>query len=147
MSVYATDWEIALPVWMRGVPPQAEHVLSDTDQDGQTVYQRFIKVSVQVVPAHIGHEGDDDIYGSFLPPPVEYDESDWEREWTPRAVFVIDEHHLEKDGQRYVSPLLTMTGEEYQSARFTELMKRIQDALEERFEAKTQFIAVGLRAT
>jgi hypothetical protein len=76
---------------------------------------------------------------------VEYDENDWEREWTPRAVFIIDEEHAEKDGQRYIEPLLMMTGREYEAAGFIELMGRIRDALEERFGAGPQFITVGLR--
>jgi hypothetical protein len=142
LSIYATQWEIALPVWVQGFAPDAKRLLVGTDQDGQAVYERFIKVRVQVVPAHIGHEGGDDLYVSFLPPLVEYDENDWEREWTPRAVFIVDEDHLEKDGQRYVAPLLRMNGNEYESAGFDELLGRIRDALEERFGGDTQFISV-----
>jgi hypothetical protein len=60
-------------------------------------------------------------------------------------VFIIDEDHVEKDGQRYVEPLVTMTGREYEAASFDELLRRITDALEARFGAAAQRISVSRR--
>ena len=143
MSNYATVWEIAVPVWVVGTPGDRWSDHCGTDDQGRNVYQRYIRVCAQVVPAHIGNEGYGDLYADFLPPPVEYDERDLERHWTPRAVVIVDEDHAEKDVQRYPDPLLVMTGAEYESAGFADLMERIRDALEERFGAHAKWISIG----
>ncbi|MFN0071430.1 MAG: hypothetical protein ACKVVP_08090 [Chloroflexota bacterium] len=143
MSIYATAWEMALPVWVEGKPEGGWAGFAGTDNKGRSVYQRFIRVRAQMVPAHIGNEGYGDLYADFLPPPVEYDEHQAERRWTPRAVVIVDEDHAEKDVQRYPDPLLVLTGAEYESADFAELLDRIQDALEERFGARPQQISIG----
>lgn len=45
-----------------------------------------------------------------------------------RAVVIVRDG-TPKDGQRYVDPLLVLTGEEYQKSTFDELHARICDAL------------------
>lgn len=134
MSIYATWWEIAVPIY----------VLCDEAEKGAEVLvdggsnlpcrERFIQVFAQAVPAHIGHpsEYDVDYYADFLPPVMEHDQG------TPRAVFIIDEDHCEKDGQRYVNPLLMLTGKEYEAATFGDLLDRIENALEERFGVRNE---------
>lgn len=49
-----------------------------------------------------------------------------------RCVFVLDEDHQEKAGQRYTEPLMVLTGAEYETAKFSDLMGLITEALEAR---------------
>ena len=46
-----------------------------------------------------------------------------------RAVVIVQEGRNDKDVQRYVAPLLTLSGEEYRALSFDELMRRIYEAM------------------
>ena len=140
MSIYATYWQIKLPVWVPCGEDEKEAEEwspgQDFSQPGRPVRERWVKVYAQAVPAHIGHPSaysEGDPYADFLPPVVEYDPNDWHTAFTPRAVFILDEDHDEKVDQRYTAPLLVLTGAEYEAAPFSELLRRIQEALEQRF--------------
>lgn len=113
MSIYATLWEMKLP---------KAHAF-DTE---------WIEVYAQAVPAHIGHPShypEGDPYGDFLPPPVDvYDEKTGDAPYH-RAVVILAEGRDEKVGQRYVDPLLVMSGEEYSRATFESLLNVIKHAL------------------
>ncbi len=114
---------------------------------GTPVRERWIEVYFQHVPNHINEENGYD--QDWLPAFVHRDgcvrrvhtmvSSKGEPySWTDcecgdRCVFVLDENHDEKDGQRYLEPLLVMTGAEYQAAGFGDLLCRISTALEARF--------------
>lgn len=50
-----------------------------------------------------------------------------------RCVFVLDEDNDQQEGQRYTNPLLVLSGVEYEAANFSELMGRIEKALEARY--------------
>jgi hypothetical protein len=88
------------------------------------------------VPPHIGlptpgngYEGGDP-YAAFLPPALETN-ADGEAPHD-RAVVFVTEYPIkgtERNGQEYASPLLVLTGEEYARNMFTELHRRICDAL------------------
>src|SRR5437870_5595757 len=113
MSIYATLWEIQVP---------RRHFF-DTE---------WVKIFAQAVPAHIGHPSeypDGDPFADFLPPIV----SDYDRETGEapyhRAVVIMQEGRMRKEGQRYVDPLMTLTGEEYSRISFQELLDRIHKAV------------------
>src|SRR5207248_1474817 len=98
MSIYATLWEIMVP---------RRHCFDD----------EWVEVYAQAVPPHIGHPShypEGDLYGDFLPPVVQdYDPEtdDWQGPY--RAVVILQKGRDEKDVQRYVDPLMVLTGEEY----------------------------------
>ncbi len=89
-------------------------------------------MAAQGVPAHIGtptpghgYEAGDP-YAEFLPPAVPIvDESDM----TALRAMVIVKEGTKKVGQRYVQPLLTLSGDEYKAMRFEDLYARVCDAL------------------
>jgi hypothetical protein len=112
MSIYATLWEIKLP---------KAHAFDE----------EWVRVYAQAVPPHIGHPSqyrDGDPYADFLPPVVEYD-PELDHGDVYRAVVILVEGRDEKIEQRYVDPLMTLTGKEYASIPFGELLERIQDAI------------------
>ncbi len=86
----------------------------------------------QGVPAHVGSptpgEGyeDGDPYADFLPPaipvPDGYDGNQL------RAVVIVTAGS-KKDIQRYESPLITLTGQEYAALSFDDVYRRVCDAL------------------
>ena len=121
MSIYATYAEMKLLVWAKDRSWSSVLFSSDSCRE------RWVTVIAQAVPAHIGHDGDDDYYSAFLPPRVPIDNV------IPRAVVIVDEDNWQKDGQRYISPLMIMTGEEYHAIRFIELLDLIQEALDGRY--------------
>jgi hypothetical protein len=113
MSIYATLWEIKV---------SRRH-----DFDGE-----WVQVYAQAVPAHIGHPSgypEGDLYADFLPPVVQ--DYDPETGTAPhhRAVVIVQEGRDKKDVQRYVDPLITMSGEEYSRIPFQELLDRIHAAM------------------
>lgn len=119
MSIYATLGRI-------GVCPD---IFWDED-DGNGL----VGVWIQGVPSFIGHPAPGygyeagDPYADFLPPPT--DAPDPEADDVPRmraVVFVDDDE--EKDGQRYVNPLLVLTGAEYAAIPFDELLERLTEAV------------------
>jgi hypothetical protein len=112
MSIYATLWEFKLPKAHR----------FDTE---------WVMVYAQAVPAHIGHPShypEGDLYADFLPPVVECDPETGSGPYY-RAVLILVEGHDEKIGQKYTSPLLTLTGEEYAQISFQTLFDAIEGAM------------------
>jgi hypothetical protein len=92
----------------------------------------WVKVFAQAVPAHIGHPSEypeGDLYADFLPPVVQdYNPETGEAPFH-RAVVIVQEGRDKKDVQRYVDPLLVMSGEEYSRIPFQELLERIHRAM------------------
>ena len=106
MSIYATLWEIRV--------------------ERHEMREDWVTVIAQGVPAHIGHPShypQGDPYGDFLPPVVDLDRE------ALRAVVFVAEGREDKDGQRYVDPLLVLTGQEYAAIRFADLLERLQAAV------------------
>jgi len=119
MSIYATLWSLKFPK-------------TGDDYFGCD----WIRVTAQGVPAHIGSPTpgmgyeDGDLFAEFLPPPVETNE-DGEAPHM-RAVVIATEETKKgtpRNGQEYISPLLTLTGEEYSTLTFDDLHQRICHAL------------------
>lgn len=115
MSIYATLWSLQFP----------------RHGDSHTACE-WVEVVAQGVPGHIGtpspghgYEGGDP-YADFLPPPIALAPDD---DGTTLRAVVIVRDGTPKDGQRYVDPLLVLTGEEYEKSTFDELHGRICDAL------------------
>src|SRR5437879_6574324 len=109
MSIYATLWEIQV---------RRRHFFDN----------QWVRVCAQSVPPHIGHPSnypDGDPYSDFLPPVVaDYDPETGEAPYN-RAVVIVQEGREQKDGQRYVDPLMILSGEEYSRITFKELLDRI----------------------
>ncbi len=86
----------------------------------------------QAAPKHIGsptpghgyEKGDP--YADFLPPAIEVALDD---ENPPHRAVAIVRANTPKDGQRYLDPLLVLTGAEYARMSFSEIHGRICDAL------------------
>jgi hypothetical protein len=120
MSIYATLWSIQVQ-----------------DPASPSFEPRWVEVTAQAVPAHIGsptpgngYEAGDP-FASFLPPPMETDEHG-EAPFHRAVVFVSNE--TEKgvppaQGQQYVNPLLVLTGREYATITFSDLLDRLQEAV------------------
>jgi len=112
MSIYCTLWEIKVP---------RRHQFDD----------EWVTVFAQAVPPHIGHPSqypEGDPYADFLPPVVECGPATGEGPYD-RAVVIVQEGREKKDVQRYIDPLLVMTGEEYSRIPFPELLDRIHKAI------------------
>jgi hypothetical protein len=119
MSIYATLWTIQIQ-----------------DPASSFTSPRWVKVTAQAVPPHIGsptlgcgyEEGDP--YGDFLPPPVETNK-DGEAPYHRAVVFVTDETEkgTERSGQEYADPLLVLTGEEYVKMPFPVLLEKLEEAV------------------
>ena len=113
MSIYATLWEIKVP---------RRHPFDD----------ECVEVYAQAVPPHIGHAShypDGDPYADFLPPAVQDYDPETGEERIYRAVVIVQEGRDQKDVQRYVDPLIVLTGEEYARIPFAELLDRIHKAM------------------
>ena len=115
MSIYATLWRLQFPRF------GDEHTGCE-----------WVEVWAQGVPGHIGtptpghgYETGDP-YGDFLPPPIVLELDD--HGCRLRAVVFI-RAGTPKDIQRFVDPLLVLTGEEYERSSFAELHRRLCDAL------------------
>ncbi len=119
MSIYATLWSLKFPKF------------GDLHTDCE-----WIRVTAQGVPAHIGtptaghgyERGDP--YAEFLPPAIATNEAG-EGEFLRAVVLVTDgtEKGTPRNGQEYVNPLLTLTGQEYSGMMFHDLHERICNAL------------------
>lgn len=119
MSIYATLWTLKFP------------------KEGDEVAGcEWIAVRAQAVLPHIGSPTpgcryeDGDPFASFLPPAVETN-ADGEAPFH-RAVVFVTEYSIKgtaRSGQEYASPLLVLTGEEYERITFAELHERICHAL------------------
>lgn len=119
MSIYATLWSLKFP------------------KDGDLTSDcEWIEVIAQGVPPHIGspsssagYDGKDP-YSSFLPPPIPVDENGIAP--VMRAVVFVTEFTqkaTERSGQEYLSPLLVLTGDEYEHISFADLHEKICTAL------------------
>jgi hypothetical protein len=67
----------------------------------------------------------------FLPAPVDPDGS------VMRAVFIVeagDDKGTPQCRQEYVWPLLVLTGKEYDEIRFSELISRLEEALDAKYK-------------
>jgi len=119
MSIYATLWCLKFP------------------KDGFTpIDDEWIEVIAQAVPAHIGSPTpgngyeDGDPFAAFLPPPVETD--DQGDAPFMRAVVIVAGHREKgtpRCPQEYPDPLLVLTGEEYASASFEQMLQTISERL------------------
>ena len=119
MSIYATLWKLKFP--------KEGDYHSDCD---------WIEVTAQAVPPHIGSPAPGcgyekgDPYADFLPPAIKTDK-DGDAPFN-RAVIFVTEYSIKgtnRNGQEYASPLLVLTGKEYERMTFDELHERICDAL------------------
>jgi hypothetical protein len=119
MSIYAIVWKLKFP------KEGDEHMDCE-----------WIEVTAQAVPPHVGSPSpgsgyeNGDPFAAFLPPALETN-SDGEAPHN-RAVVFVTEYSIKgttRSGQEYVSPLLVLTGEEYDRITFEELHRRICDAL------------------
>ncbi len=119
MSIYATLWKLKFP--------QEGDDFTGCD---------WIELTAQGVPAHIGSPSpgagyeSGDPFGAFLPPPVAVD-SEGNAPHMRAVVFITEltQKGTERSGQEYQSPLLVLTGEEYDKITFTDLYERICSAL------------------
>ena len=119
MSIYATLWKLRFP------------------KDGDDFAGcEWIEVIAQGVPPHVGSPSPSagyesgDPYAAFLPPPVAVD-SDGDAPHMRAVVFITEftRKGTERSGQEYQSPLLVLTGEEYDKITFADLHERICSVL------------------
>ena len=119
MSIYATLWSIQIQ-----------------DPASPSTMPRWVKVTAQAVPPHIGSPTpgcgyeDGDPYADFLPPPVETNK-DGEADYNRAVVFVTEgtRKGTARNGQEYVDPLLVLTGEEYAKMPFQTLLDKLEEAI------------------
>ncbi len=119
MSIYATLWSIQIQ-----------------DPASPSMMPRWVKVTAQAVPPHIGSPTpgcgyeDGDPYGDFLPPPVETNK-DGEAKYNRAVVFVTEATRkgTAQNGQEYINPLLVLTGEAYAKMPFQTLLEKLEDAI------------------
>jgi len=96
----------------------------------------FVDILIQGVPPHIDYVGPQ---WEFLPP-VDPDGC------VMRAVFFVevgDDKGTERCGQEYVKPLLVLSGKEYDEARFSELLSRLEKALDAKYGRRPGAIVYG----
>ena len=89
--------------------------------------KEMIEIIVQAVPPHIGHTGPE---WDFLPPPVDPDGQVF------RAVLFVEAgtpKGTERCGQEYDKSLLMLTGQEYETIGFADLMRRLEEALDRKY--------------
>jgi hypothetical protein len=150
MSIYCTDWEIQVKIFVPDPagPWEAFSHAHPRGAPGVPCRERWFEVYCQVVPACIGpHRGEGYYSGpgfEWLPPPVPWGEAADNGEpgarQTPRAAFVVDALRAEKEGQRYLDPLVVMTGEEYERTTMPEMVHLIERALAERYGVRAAFV-------
>lgn len=127
MSIYATGLCIRIEMnvpWRSGVK-----IVIDKDHDFNPY---FAEVCLQSVPGHIGHpdEGYEvDPYADFLPPISKNVDDD-------RAEVFVLRGFEKKDGQQYVSPVLVLSGEEYENISFKELFTKLIQGIEKLLAAQ-----------
>jgi hypothetical protein len=116
VSIYATLWVLKFPRYGDYFP------CCD-----------WIDVFAEGVPAHIGSPApgygyeDGDPYASFLPPAVEVNQATGQEE-VLRAVVFVDASTVKgtaRSPQEYVSPLLVLTGDEYNGMTFDKLFRQL----------------------
>ena len=99
--------------------------------------KEFVDILIQGVPPHIDYVGPQ---WEFLPPPVD-PEGD-----SLRAVFFVevgDDKGTPRCGQEYVKPLLMLTGKEYEEMLFSDLLTRIENALDAKYGRRPGAIYFG----
>lgn len=121
MSIYATLWKLKFPV-----------DLCDP------VNRKWVEVTAQAVPAHVGtptvgfgYENDDP-FSDFLPPPINVDTDGDARHY--RAVVLVTpqtQKGTAKNGQEYVDPLLVFDGETYSNLSFKALYEKVISAIKD----------------
>lgn len=130
MSIYATLWSIQI-------------------QDPAAPFSepRWVEVTAQAVPAHIGSPTpgcgyeDGDPYASFLPPPVEVDR-DGNAPFHRAVVFITSgtRKGTDRHPQEYVEPLFVLSGREYATIAFDDLLGRLQEAVRSGPRVVAQFL-------
>lgn len=155
MSIYGTDWEIQVKIFVPD--PDGPWEAFGLDRSGRTpgvrCRERWFEVFCQVVPSWIGpHRGEGYYTGpgfEWLPPPVPWGEAAENGEpgarQTPRAAVVIDALRAEKEGQRYLEPLVVMTGEDYERTTVAEMVRLIEHALAGRYGVRAALFTRTLR--
>jgi hypothetical protein len=151
MSIYATGHILRLPVDVPCRPEEkdADYYAhgDDISGTGRPVRERWIEVVCQHVPNHLNEENGYDWdwlpafthkVGCVRKVHTMVSSKGEPYSWTDcdcgdRCVFVLDEDHEDKDGQRYTEPLLVLSGTEYEAATFDGLLSRISYVLEARF--------------
>jgi hypothetical protein len=99
--------------------------------------ENMIEILIQAVPPHIDDTGPQ---WDFLPPPVDPDDQ------THRAVLFIERgtpKGTERCGQEYFKPLLTLTGREYETIPFADLLNRLEEALDRKYGPRPTAIFYG----
>lgn len=105
---------------------------------GQWGMDHFIEIYAQAVPPHIGHPSDypdGDPYKHFLPPLAQVHLDNPNEPWGPpyRAVFICAPWTVKgttrRTGQKYLNPLVMLTGEAYEAITWNDLWGRIEAAL------------------
>ncbi|MEX2559902.1 MAG: hypothetical protein WD403_08305 [Pirellulales bacterium] len=133
MSIYATLWSIQL-------------------QDPAAPFSepRWVEVTAQAVPAHIGSPTagcgyeDGDPHAEFLPPPVDTDDQGSSQ--FHRAVVFITSRTRKGTGrspQEYADPLLVLSGQEYSTITFDELHRRLEEAIRTGPRVAVEFLGPG----
>jgi hypothetical protein len=103
--------------------------------------EAMIEIMIQAVPAHIDYAGSQ---WDFLPAPVDPNGQ------TNRAVFFVERgttKGTERCGQEYVKPLLMLTGSEYQKIGFSELLDRLEEALDKKYGPRPAAVYFGPNGT
>lgn len=89
--------------------------------------KEFVDILIQGVPPHIDYVGPQ---WEFLPAPVDPDGE------FMRAVFFVevgDDKGTPRCGQEYVKPLFMLTGKEYNDIDFTDVLSRLENALDAKY--------------
>jgi hypothetical protein len=97
----------------------------------------MMEILIQAVPPHIDYVGPQ---WEFLPPPVDPEGILY------RAVFFVErgtEKGTERCGQEYVKPLLVLSGHEYETITFSEMMKRVEATLDKKYGERPSAIFYG----
>lgn len=99
--------------------------------------EQMIEIHIQGVPPHIDHTGPT---WDFLPAPIDPESTGW------RAVFFVEAGTTKgtaRCGQEYDNPLLMLTGQEYESIRFADLLDRLEGALDRKYGPRPSAIFLG----
>jgi hypothetical protein len=131
VSIYATLWVIRLE---KPGPPILFLRAGDSPPEAG-----WVEVFAQGVPPQIGQPSEGyecDPYEAFLPPLVDpYDPEDPEIPY--RAVVIVQRGRHRKEGQRYVDPVLILSGAEYRRTPFPDLLQRIYQGIDDRLTVDT----------
>jgi hypothetical protein len=154
MSIYATGWILCLPVDVPCAPEEQDASYyahgDDISGPGRPTRERWIEVVFQHVPNHLNEENGYD--WDWLPAFTHkagcvrrvhtltsqgQNSTYTDCDCGDRCVVVLDEDHEDKDGQRYINPLLILNARDYETAPFDELLGMVSNALEARFGVRS----------